>query len=264
MTNGIITYADADFIESAKLLAITAKKFSNLPTTLVTDKPVDANEFEHVIVAPCAYAEEGMITALMASPYDRTAFIYADSLVLSDITPYFAMLEYQDYVFATARDFKSAELPSTLYTERNMITKNNLPDVWTNFILYKKEPMQEVTQLMSTLMGLWEEIKPTAFPNYANDSVLKLHFNTVMATALKTLGKEVTDYGLPFTNMSIQTANMQLTAVAEKPWYQLLSYWATDDGHVKVENYVQRGVWHYSNGFMDESKQSRIRQLCLT
>lgn len=262
MTNGIVTYADTDFLESAKLLAITAKKFSNLPTTLVTNQPIEADEFEHIIVTPCRYAEEGMIVSLMASPYDNTAFIYADSLVLSNITPYFAMLEYQDFVFANARDFKSAPLPSALFLDRNMITKNSLPDVWTNFFLYKKEPMQEVTSLMSTVMELWKDILPTACPNYSNDDYLKLHFNTVMSIALKTLDKKPADYGLPFVNMSMQTANVSLSALAEKPWHQLLSYWVTDEAHVKVENYIQQGVWHYATNFIDQSKQARIRQIC--
>lgn len=264
MTKGIITYADQDFLESAKLLAITAKKFSNLPTTLVTNQPIEAEEFDHVIVAPCRYAEEGMITALMASPYDQTAFIYADSLVLSDISNYFDMLAHHDYVFSSARDFKSAPLASELYLERNMITKNNLPDVWTNFFLYKKEPMQEITTLMSTVMELWKDIIVTACPAYGNDSHLKLHFNTVMSIALKTLGKMPMDYNLPFVNMSTQTANVKMGPISEKPWHQLLSYWATDEAHVKVENYIQQGVWHYATGFMDKSKQTRIRQICST
>jgi hypothetical protein len=259
MTKGIVTYADSDFIESAKLLALTAKKFSNLPTTLVTNVPIEADEFDNVIVAPCRYAEEGIAIALMASPYNQTAFIYADSLVLSDIADYFNLLDKQDFVFSIPKDFKSELLDSSLFIERNMISKNKLPDIWTNFFLYKKEAMEEITRLIPTLMDLWPHIKETACPHYSNDEGLKFHFITVMSIALKELGKITpASYNIPFVHMGTPTA------VNDKPWYQLLSYWATDDGCVKVENYVQQGVWHYTCGFMDESKASRLRQICLT
>jgi len=264
MTNGIVTFADKDFIESAKLLALSAKKFSNLPTTLVTDTPMEADEFDTIIVTPCQYAEEGMITALMASPYDRTAFIYADSLVLSDITPYFELLGHQDYIFPTASDYKSHALPSTLFNNRHMITKNKLPDIWTNFFLYKKEPLNQVTCKMSTLFEFWKELKATVCPDYSNDDNLNLHFNVIMAVAMKLLNLPTHSYGTTFTNMSQQTNNVELVHLADKKWHQLLSVWATDDCKVKVENYNQVGVWHYTHKWLDDTRIDSIRKICLT
>ena len=262
MTNGIVTFADKDFIESAKLLAKSAKKFSNLPTTLVTDTPIEASEFDCVIVAPCQYAEQGMITALMSSPYDHTAFIYADSLVLSDITPCFDLLLKQDFVFPKAVDYKSHVLPSTLFNNRHMITKNNMPDVWTNFFLYKKEPLNQVTREMSTLFDFWKDLKDTVYPDYSNDGALGLHFNVIMSAAMKLLNQSAVSYGVTFTNMSQQTNNLELSHLADKKWHQLLSVWATDDGNVKVENYNQTGVWHYTHDWLDSNHIKAIRKIC--
>ena len=264
-TTGIIVFADTepDYIEQAKLLALTAKKFSGLPTTLITTEPIEAEEFDGVIIVPEHFTERGMITAMLASPYDRTAFIYADTLVLSDITQHFDLLDHHDMIFPFAVDYKNAKLSSDLYNDRKLITKNELPDLWTNYFLFKKTPtIQEIAGLMYIVVDHWAEIKESACPAYSDDKDLYIIFNILLSIALKLRQQEFRDYGLTFTHMSKQTNNTENIDLAFKDWFNLLSFWATDDGHIKAGDYKQTGVWHYSRAFYSKEFDTSIRKLC--
>jgi hypothetical protein len=260
---GIITFADPEYIGQAKLLALSAKKFSNLPTTLVTTKPITAEEFEGIVMVPEPFAERGMITAIQASPYNQTAFMYADTLVLSDINVHFDMLDHHDLVFTKPVDYKSQRLSSDLYENRKLITKNDLPDVWANYFLYNKtQELSDMCGLLYLVSDHWKEIKDQACPAYSNDEDMHLLYNTMLSAALKLKKQDPLDYGITFTNMSKQTNNTNIPDLAFKDWYTLLSFWATDDKHIKVGDYNQTGIWHYSNSFYTPEFDTAIRKLC--
>ena len=265
-TTGIIVFADTepDYIEQAKLLALTARKFSGLATTLVTTDPIEAEEFDGVIIVPEPFTERGMMTAMLATPYDRTAFIYADSLVLSDINTHFNLLDHHDMVFPLPVDYKGLKLSSELYNDRKLIARNNLPDLWSNYFLFKKTPtMQEIAGLLYIVADHWAELKESVCPSYSEENDLYLFFNTMLSAALKLRNQEYKDYGLTFTHMSKQTSNTDNQDLAFKDWFNLLSFWSTDDGHVKVGDYKQTGVWHYSRAFYSKEFDASIRKICL-
>lgn len=259
MTKGIITIATPDYLESAKLLAASAKKFSNLPTTLITLEPVEASEFDSIIVVP-GDLHTAFAVGLLSSPYDKTAFIYADSLVLSDITVYFDLLDSVDLVTPQAKDFKGLPIGSHLFTDRKMIVKNNLPNVWTNFFLYNKDAVQDLSNTVADILKGWDSMQDSL--EYVSDADLKNKINTAFSIAVKASGFASNSYGVTFTNLSKQTNNTSLKHLSHKDWFQLLSFWATDDNLVKIENYNQTGVVHYTSNWLDSGKESKIKSIC--
>lgn len=261
MTKGIITVATPKYLESAKLLALTASKFSNLPTTLITTEPITADEFDKIVVAP-GDVTNAFAVGLLSSPYKHTAFIYADSLVLSDITEYFTLLDKVDLVTPDAYDFKGQKLDSQLFIERKIITKNSLPDVWTNFFLYRTEAIKELSNTTSDIIAVWADVLKMSCQEYSVDTELKNKINSAFAISLKACGLNNNAHAVKFTNLSRQTNNTMLKHLADKDWYQLLSFWATDDNLVKIENYIQTGVVHYGSSWLNESRSNSIKQIC--
>jgi len=261
MTKGIITIATPDYLESAKLLALTAKKFSNLPTTLITTDPVEASEFDNIIVVP-GDVTNAFAVGLLSSPYDYTAFIYADSLVLSDIKEYFNLLDKVNLVTPDAYDFKGQKLDSQKFIERKILTKNTMPDVWTNFFLYRTEAIKEISNTTLDIIAVWQNVLKMSCTEYSVDTELKNKINSAFAIALKACGLNNNAHGVKFTNLSKQTNNTALTHLANKDWHQLLSFWATDDNLVKIENYVQSGVVHYGSTWLNSPRSNSIKQIC--
>lgn len=261
MTKGIITIATPAYVESAKLLAKTARKFSNLPTTLVTTEPVEAEEFDAIIIVP-GNVYNAFTVGLLSTPYNKTAFIYADSLVLSDITPWFELLTKIDLVTPQAFDFKGIPAPSYLFNDRKIISKNRLPDVWTNFFLYNVEGIKEVTDMLPTIDELWDDLIMTACSEYSIDTDLKHKINVAFSIAVKMAGLQYYAGGTKFTNLSKQTNNIMTPHLASKDWHTLLSFWATDDNIIKIENFNQTGVVHYTADWLDDSKKKSIASIC--
>lgn len=262
MTKGIITIATPDFIESAKLLALSANKFSNLPTTLVTTEPIEAEEFDKIIIAP-GDVYNAFAVGLLSTPYKQTAFMYADSLVLSDITDYFSALDKVDIVTPNAIDYKGLPLPTELFLDRKMIRKNNLPDAWTNFFLYNVEGVHELLSVLPNVLNLWDHGIESAFTDfYTIDADIKNKINVSFSIAMRVCGVTHNSYGTKFTNLSKQTNNLSLRHLADKDWHQLLSFWATEDKKVKIENFNQTGVVHYTKTWLNDSKSKSIRELC--
>lgn len=261
MTKGIITIATSDYLESAKLLAKSARKFSNLPTTLITTEPIEAEEFDNVITVP-GDLYNAFSVGLLSTPYTKTAFIYADSLVLSDITPYFDLLNKVDLVTPVAFDFKGIPVPSYLFNDRKIISKNSLPDVWTNFFLYNVQGITEVTDLLPNINHLWNDILSASCSEYSIDAELKHKINVAFSIAVQMSGIPYYNGNTRFTNLSKQTNNVMLPHLASKEWHQLLSFWATDDDFIKIENYNQTGVVHYTAGWLDDHKRNSITAIC--
>ena len=198
-----------------------------------------------------------MITLpVLATPYKHTAFIYADSLVLSDITPYFDLLNTVDIVTPFPIDFKGLPLQSKLFNDRKIISKNNLPDVWTNFFLYTIDGIKEVTDILPNIVieEVWNNILQVSCKEYSIDSELKHKINVAFSLAFKMLGIPSYSGNVRFTNLSKQTNNIMLPHLASNDWYKLLSFWATDDNLIKIENYNQTGVVHYTSNWLDDTK----------
>jgi len=265
MSNGIITYADSEqHVRQAVLLAVTAKKNSGINTSIVvTDSRLTTNYQQYFdkihVLEKVDYIERGLLDCLTASEYDRTLFLYSDTLVLSDISTVFQLLDCNDLVLnKELLDFKGSKITRPLYEQRKIIVRNNLPDIWTNAILYKKsQDFMDLTKLTHRIVTFWRQFKDQFLPEYAIDDKLNLKFNVAFSLALKL--SDVQYYpSLKLTTLSKQEENTASMAWANLEWFKFLNSWILDNRQIKVENYIQTGIWHYGKHWVNEEVYDRI------
>jgi len=265
MSNGIITYADSEqHVRQAVLLSITAKKNSQLNTSIVVPRQdlVDKYQqyFDNVhVIEKVDSIERGLIDGLTASLYDRTLFLYSDTLILSDISNIFQWLDFHDIVLnKKLLDFKGSKITRPLYEQRKIIVRNNLPDVWTNAILYKKtNDFMELTKLTHRIVTFWRQFKEQFLKEYSIDDKLTLKFNVAFSLALK-LSDVFYTTGLELTTLSKQEENTASMSWANLEWFKFLNSWILDNSTIKVENYIQSGIWHYTKNWVNEDIYNRI------
>ena len=134
MSNGIITYADSEqYVKQAVLLAITARKNSNLNTSIVVTDDHLTKDFKQYfdkiyVIEKVDYPERGLLNCLTTSLYDRTLFLYSDTLVLSNISNVFQLLDYSDLVLnKDLLDFKGSKITSAFIMYIN--NKNSMVSI---------------------------------------------------------------------------------------------------------------------------------------
>jgi hypothetical protein len=266
MSKGIITYANNEqYIKQAVILAVTARKNSNLPVSLVVPESVVVddsfrNYFDTVISLELSVGpDRGLLDTLTNSPYENTLFLYSDSLVLSDINDIYAQLDFYDIVMNDQLlDFKGSNITRQLYEQRKIIVKNNLTDVWSNAILYKKtDNLLEWTKLAHRIITFWQFFRDQHLTEYGIDDKLRLKFNTALCLAMK-LADTTVARGFPLTTLSMQEENTASLAWANLDWFVFLNAWILDNGQVKVENYVQSGILHYGKSWMNDDIYNRL------
>lgn len=265
MSNGIITYADSEqYVKQAVLLALTARKNSNLNTSIVVTDDQLTKDFKQYfdkiyVLEKVDYLERGLLNCLTASEYDKTLFLYSDTLILSDISNVFQLLDYNDLVLnKELMDFKGSKITRPLYEQRKIIVRNKLPDVWTNAILYKKsQDFMDLTKLTHRIVTFWRQFKEQFLPEYAIDDKLNLKFNVAFSLALKL--SDIQYYpSLTLTTLSKQEENTASMAWANLEWFKFLNAWILDNQQIKVENYIQTGIWHYGKNWINEEIYDRI------
>lgn len=268
MHNGIITYADSNqHVKQAVLLAVTAKKNSNLPVTIVVPKEELVTAYKDYFDNICVLekvdsVERGLVDTLTQTPYDNTLFLYSDTLILTNIEDVFQQLDFYDIVMnRELLDFKGSKITRQLYEQRKMIVKNNLQDVWSNAILYKKtDAVMELTKLTHRIITFWRVFKDQFLKEYSIDDKLELKFNVALCLAIKLSDTSVA-LGFPLTTLSRQEENTASLAWANLDWFKFLNAWVMDNGQVKVENYIQAGIWHYGKNWINDDIYDRILEV---
>ena len=270
MDNGIVTFADKrEYIESAVALSVTAKKFNSLPVCLITTKdamPIAVefqDYFDKILVLDNAATDFNLIRSLEESPYNKTLFVYSDSIITADITPVFGLLNIFKMVFPSAQDFKGLTVPSDLYDNRKIITKNQLPDIWTSAILFdKSENTKRVIARAKHVYSNWQIYKNNIAKEYNLENGLKLAFNTIMSMAVYLEDEPVAQTAFVFNNLSRQPNNLFIKSSATMDWFSYLGFWVTDESKFKVENYIQQGIVHLTSSFPAKEYLQRIKELC--
>jgi len=267
--NGILTYADTDrHVDQAVALALTSKKFNNLPVCLATTASTAAyattmqQYFDKILVVPNQAATTGMLRAMDQTPYTGTLFVYSDSVIMSDISGVFDLLDITDFVFPTVTDFMGQRPSCDLYYSRRIIEKNNLPDIWSNtFCFNKSDSTSRLISRAYHIFNNWNAYSSVLTKEYSIEDN-PLQFNTILSMAVFLEDIPVMQNSFKFTNLSKQPGNMWIRSAADLNWFAYLNNWITDDCILKVENYVQQGIVHYASEWMSADTLARIKDVC--
>lgn len=263
MTRGYLILAQnskkEDYVKMAYALAMSIKASQSTVNNvcLATDRPIldekIKSAFDDIVDIPWTdnavdskWKIENKWKYFHMSPYDETITLDADMLFPTDISHWWDVLGQKDmWITNQPRTFKGEVITSTKY--RNTFVANELPNVYTAFMYFKKSRLAaEVFKMTEFIFQNWEKF----YYDYLDETRPKaLSGDVAFALAVKLLGVEEEVIGnsdlLPtFVHMKGHLQNINERFITEK-WNEHIPTYYKEDGTFKVGNYEQTLPFHY-------------------
>ena len=248
-----------DYVKMAYVAAISIKisqsKVKNV--TLITDVP-DAvphhyrDAFDQIL--PILWYDDALNSdwkienrwkLYHMTPYKQTVVLDADMLFLTDISHWWDYLEKNHNLFITNKTmtYRNEEVDNDYY--RKVFVSNQLPNTYSAFTYFKKSEEAEIFwKMVEIIVKNWKEF----YQKYLEkDRPEYLSIDVVFALAVKILGYEdkvFSKFEYPtFTHMKSYVQNWKYV---KDRWMDIVPVYLNDRCQLKVGNYSQEGVFHYT------------------
>ena len=262
MTKGYLIFAQNnksdDYVRMAYVLAmsikLTQKTISNV--TLVTDIPDAVKHhwrevFDDVISIPwnddawfSSWKVENRWKLYTISPYDETVILDADMLFLSDVSHWWNYLSNHNMCFVTQSKTYRGEIANDSFYRQTFI-ENNLPNVYSAFFYFKKS--DETSEYWNTVKTITLNWKPFYKKFLPLETPKRLSMDVVFALAAKIHGLSddiISSFDYPtITHMKSHAQNWD---VSDSKWNYQIGAYMNDNGLLKIGNYQQSGIFHYT------------------
>lgn len=248
-----------DYTKLAYGLALSIKNSQSTVNEicLVTDEETLPSKyydvFDHVLPVPWVdhaamskWKIENKWKYYHVTPFDETVILDADMVFPEDISHWWGVLSEKDiWITDKPRTFKGDVITSTKY--RDAFVSNNLPNVYTAFMYFKKTGLTaELFELVEIIFNNWERF----YYNFLDENRPKrLSGDVAYALAIKILGIENECFGnldsLPsFVHMKGHLQGIDEKLISEN-WTENIPTYFGNDGRFKIGNYQQTLPFHY-------------------
>lgn len=261
MTKGYLILAQntehEDYVRQAYALALSIKntQLGVNKVAIATNDPVPEKykkAFDYIIDIPwtdhaanSTWKIENKWKYYYMTPFDETVILDSDMIFSEDISYWWPLLAEKDiWITDKPRTFKGEIITSTKY--RTTFESNNLPNVYTAFMYFKKtELTAELFLLLDIIFNNWERF----FYEYLDETRPRnLSGDVAYALAIKLLGIENECFSknenIPsFVHMKSYVQNTDNLLSAD--WTTNLPTYFSTDGKIKIGNYDQYLPFHY-------------------
>ncbi len=262
MTRGYLILAqnsgNDDYVRMAYALALSIKNTQSTvrAVALATDLEVPEEykqAFDNIVNIPwydeartSAWKIDNKWKYYYMTPFDETVILDADMIFTDDISYWWDIMSEKDiWITDKPRTFRGDIITSTKY--RATFESNNLPNVYTAFMYFKKTQLAgELFYFLDTIFKNWEKF----FYEYLDETRPKfLSGDVAYALAIKIMGIENECFGnninMPsFVHMKSFVQNIDEKYLSEN-WTENLPTYFSTDGKIKIGNYEQHLPFHY-------------------
>jgi hypothetical protein len=262
MSKGIIVLAQNNsvdnYVDQACLLAMSLKIHNTVPISLVTDDNVPeeyVDLFDQIIPIPFGdkaknsdWKIENRWKLYYCSPYKETIVMDTDMLVLQNIDSWFDFLsKYKMFFTSKVLNYRGTE--SNTFYYRKTFVHNNLPNLFSGLHYFKKcEFAQDFYHWMEMVLNNWEafyEQHLTAISRPAHPSI-----DVCAAITARIMGCEndITNNNIDFFTFTHMKAHCQgwNETHTSSSWQDQVNTYISKDGTLKIGNYLQTGILHYT------------------
>lgn len=239
---------------SIKISQSTVNSFA-VAVTEGTEIPSKYMEvFDHVITIPWgdhAEKEEWKVgnkwKYYYMTPFDETVILDTDMLLTNDISNWWDVLSRKDVWYTSdVKTYKGETITDDRY--RKTFTSNELPNVYTAFMYFKKTDMSaELFKMAEYIFNNWERF----FYEFLDETRPKhLSGDVAFALAVKILGyenefSETDNLTMPsFVHMKSLLQKVKLDCLSDD-WTQHIPTYFNDNCELKVGNFKQIYPFHY-------------------
>lgn len=266
-----------DYVEMAASLAmsikISQKEINSV--SLVTDIP-DAvpnhyrDIFDNILPIPwfddareSEWKIENRWKLYHVTPYEETIILDADMIFLSDLSHRWNYLSnnYDLFITSCVQTYRNEIVTSDFY--RKTFTKNNLPNTYSAYTYFKKSDLSlEFWKCVEIICKNWETFYQKFLVNHRPPH---LSIDVAFAIAVTILGiedKVFSSFDSPmFTHMKGSIQNWNKT---HDKWNLYVDSYFTDNMSVKIGNFHQRGILHYTEkDFLTDKRKQILYNLYL-
>lgn len=279
MTKGFVVLAQntdtIDYVKQAYALALSIKLTQKTVTniSIITNDPVPdryKTVFDQIIEIPWGDASvdsrfkvENRWKIYHASPYIQTVVLDTDMLVLDDLTSFWNTFEnYEVYYTSKVVDYRSKLVSNDYY--RKAFTANNLPSIYSGLHYFKKgEFAQEFYSWVELITNNWELFYGNFVKEHYPDRA-SMDITAALAARIMDAEYKITNYKhdpVTFTHMK---SKIQGWAEPTDSWMQSVAVYFDDDCNLKIGNFQQQGVFHYTEkDFLTDRIVEKLEAVCL-
>jgi len=268
MTKGIVVLAqnneNDDYVEQACLLAMSLNTHNTTPISLITNDNVPEeyiNLFDKIIPIPFGdsadkseWKVENRWKIYHASPYNETIVMDTDMLVLQNIDTWWDFLsKYEMYFTSSVLTYKGNPADTSYY--RKTFIQNNLPNLFAGFHYFKKcDFAQEFYTWLELVVNNWE----TFYEQHLEGSSRPKHVSIDVCAAIvaKILDCEsaITNKISKFPSFTHMKPYCQGWNEVQTSWQDQVGVYISKDANLKIGNYAQTGILHYTEkDFLEKS-----------
>jgi hypothetical protein len=249
--------SDVDYVQQANVAAMSLRLTNpSCKIALITNDVVDDKYkvlYDHIVDIPwkdeaenSTWKVENRWKIYHATPFDETAVIDTDMLVLSDISHWYELLKTkQVYYVSDVLNYRGEISDNTYY--RKAFRNHHLPNLYAGFHWFKKsDQAHEFFKWVETIMHNWELF----YGQYAGGKYFQKwpSVDVSSAIAAKVLQCEdqitlKTSYPT-FTHMKLHNQNWDKLWVDS--WQKQLGVYLDNDCKLTIGNYTQSGIFHYT------------------
>ena len=264
MTKGHLIFAqnsDIDYVRQAYALALSIKQHNKINNVcLMTNDSVPfeyTKAFDHIVSIPWGDAAEksewkieNRWKIIYASPYQETLVYDSDMLVCSSNDHWWDYLENKNVALTgNVQTYKGETVTSNFY--RKSFIENNLPNLYFGIHYIKKNKRSyEFYKWLEIIVKNWKQYYSVYTPNNPQ-KFCSMDVSSAIATAILD-SKEEFGTGNPLTFTHMKPAIQNWHDIPDT-WQSATTMQFTDDADLKISNFLQTGVFHYTeNDFLTD------------
>jgi len=250
--------SDFDYVRQACLAAMSIRATnSNSSICLITNDPVPTRYkklFDYIVEIPWgdhAEHEHWKISnrwkIYHAIPYEETVVMDTDMLVLQDISSWFDFLRNYD-LFYTSRvsTYKGETVTSDYY--RKAFTKFDLPNLYSGFHWFKKSDLaHEFYTWLEMITNNWQVFYKSHAGGKTFQKTCSMDLSAAITAKIMNIEHSITNPNVQypsFVHMKPKIQNWEQNFVDR--WQDRVGVYLGEDLQLKIGNYAQSGIFHYT------------------
>lgn len=263
MNKGYLIIASGkDYVKQACMCAMSIKYTQEINNiSIVTNDNVPkkyASLFDKIVEIPWIvegddtyYLTEQRWKAFHVSPYEKTIVLDTDMVFLSDVSHWWNILDRYD-IFLTSKVFtyRNQEVTSDFY--RKAFMENKLPNLYCGIHYFKQNDIalnyyKQLENVCHNHIDYYNKFVKKSKPKVTNAKgetfiLSSMDINHAI-TSLHVNLNNITNNFINFTHMKSKAQN---TINIGLDWTDSIPYYITDDLELKVGNFLQQGIFHYT------------------
>jgi hypothetical protein len=260
MSKGILVLAQnnstEDYVKQAYLLAMSLKVTNPDTKISIVTNDVICEEyskfFDKVIDIPWSdsaensdWKVENRWKLYHITPYEETMVLDTDMLILQNIDSWWTFLSnYNLYFTSQVQTYRGETVTSDYY--RKTFTANNLPNLYSGLYYFKKcDQCHEFFTWLEIVMNNWELFYGTHAKEYY-PKLLSLDVSVAIVSKILDIDTEITNKRAKFPTFTHMKSMIQGWKESVDRWQDAVGVYVSDDCKLKIGNYQQSGIFHYT------------------